>query len=327
MYTIAIVDDEKECVDNLLTYLRRYFGDNAKDEYAVVTFRDGKELLADYTPRYDIIFLDIEMNEVNGMNAAREVRKVDERTAIIFVTRLASYALEGYEVSALDFMVKPVDYTSFVMKFKKALKYVELNREKNLRIELPGGNVRYLSAASIRYIETQNHSLIIHLADEQIKIWSSLKVIADELGSSGFEYCNRCYLVNLRYVTAIDKNMCMLGDEGLLISRYKRAEFVAALARFYGQGGGVNDFFSVILHRADVFVAAHLDAAVLHALRKARAFCNQARGGERRGCRGIYVALVFGKDAAGARCGRTVRDHRVQYFLHRRAYRHLHAVF
>lgn len=239
MYTIAVVDDEKECVDALLAFLRRYFGDGAKgEEYTVVTFRDGKELLADYEPKYDIIFLDIEMNEVNGMNAARSVREIDEHTAIIFVTRLASYAINGYEVNALDFMVKPVEYASFCMKFKKALKYVDLNREKSVRVELPGGKIRYLVASQIRYIETQNHSLIIHLADEEIKIWSSLKVIAEQLDASGFEYCNRCYFVNLRYVTAIDKNICMLGDEELLISRYKRAEFVAALAKFYGRGGG-----------------------------------------------------------------------------------------
>ena len=239
MFTAAIVDDEKAQIDTLRNYLKRYFAEECSGEQlAVAEFRDGKELLDGYEPKYDVIFLDIEMNDVNGMATARAIRQKDARTVIIFVTRLANYAVKGYEVEAFDFIVKPVDYGRFCIKLKRALKHVEQNRERQIRIELPGGGLRWLTASQIRYAEIQNHSLTFHLEDETVRSWSSLKSVAAELENSGFAYCHRCYLVNLRYVTGIDKNTCMLGGEGLMISRYKKAEFVSALARFYGRGGG-----------------------------------------------------------------------------------------
>jgi len=238
MYTIAIVDDEERYIDNILSFLARYFGENqtAGMQYTTVIFRDGKELLSGYEPKFDIIFLDIEMSEVNGFSAAQIIRKRDAKTAIIFVTRMANYAIKGYEVNALDFMVKPIDYFQFSIKLKKAIKYVELHREKQIKLEV-NGDIRWLSASEIKYVEIQNHNLILHLPDEQLKTWCSLKSIAEQLGAEGFAYCNRCYLVNLRYVTGIDKNDCLLGKERLAVSRYKRKEFLAALARFYAHKG------------------------------------------------------------------------------------------
>lgn len=238
MYTIAIVDDEEQYVNSILSFLARFFGENQtlENQYTTVCYRDGKELLSEYKPKFDIIFLDIEMSEVNGFSAAKTIREKDEKTAIIFVTRMANYAIKGYEVNALDFMVKPVDYFQFSIKLKKALKYVELHRERQIKVEV-NGNVRWLTASDIKYVEIQNHSLILHLSDEQLRAWCSLKSISEQLGDEGFSYCNRCYLVNLRYVTGIDKNECLLGQERLAVSRYKRKEFLAALAKFYSHKG------------------------------------------------------------------------------------------
>lgn len=237
MISIAIVDDEKEHIDNIKAFLKQYFKSvGNKDGYTVSAFRDGRELIDDYKPKYDLVFLDIEMNDVDGMSAAKVIRQKDSKTAIIFVTRLASFAIKGYEVDALDFIVKPIDYANFSVKLKKALKRIELNRNKLVQVELPSG-IRVLDSTQIRYVEIQNHALIVHMVDEDIKVWSSLKAIAEQLEDSFFEYCNRCYLVNLRYVTGINKNVCLLGNDELLISRYKHSAFVAALAKFYGGGG------------------------------------------------------------------------------------------
>lgn len=238
MYTIAVVDDEKEQTDKILGYLNRYFDENGADgkQFTPFVYRDGKELLEGYEPKYDVIFLDVEMADVDGLNAARLIRERDEKTAIIFITRMANYAIRGYEVNALDFMVKPVDYYQFSIKLKKALRFVELNREKLIKIE-NNGDVRWLNASEICYLEIQNHSLIFHLQDEEIKTWGSLKNVAEQLENEGFAYCNRCYLVNLRFVTGIAKNDCILGNDVLAISKYKKKEFAAELARFYSYKG------------------------------------------------------------------------------------------
>ncbi len=238
MYTIAVVDDEQTQIDKIKTYLARYFNENGngRKQHVATSFLDGSELLKDYKPKFDIIFLDVEMAGVDGMKAARVIRERDEKSVIIFITRVADYAVSGYEVNALDFMVKPVDYFQFSLKLKKALKYVDSHREKLIKIE-NNGNVRWLCASQIRYIEIQNHSLIFHMQDEEFKTWGALKNIAEQLDGDDFAYCHRCYLINLRYVTGVLKNDCLLGGEAIAISKYKRKEFMSELARFYGRKG------------------------------------------------------------------------------------------
>lgn len=137
-YTIAIVDDEQKSIDEFKSCVQRYFAENG-GEYKIVEFYDGKDLLEEYTARFDIIFLDIEMKEMNGIRAAKKIRSVDSHTAIIFLTRMERYAIKGYEVQAIDFIVKPLEYDKFVLKFKKALRYVKANESKILEVKIAGG--------------------------------------------------------------------------------------------------------------------------------------------------------------------------------------------
>lgn len=116
MVSIAIVDDDTEDILTLERHIARYFAEKG-GEYGIASFYDGSELMRDYAPKYDIVFLDIDMEKLNGMAAAKRIRDTDEHTAIVFVTRMAKYAIKGYEVSALDFIVKPVEYGSFALKF------------------------------------------------------------------------------------------------------------------------------------------------------------------------------------------------------------------
>lgn len=233
MYTFAIVDDEQSCIDDLKDKISTYFSQN-KGEFDVVEFHDGKELLKDYKPRFDVIFLDIEMNDVDGMRAAEEIRRKDQRTAIIFITRLSGYAISGYAVSALDFIVKPLSYERFAPKLARALAYADRNRVKNIVVG-SGDNMRYIDPMEIRYVEVQNHKVGYVLANERIEVWGTLKEVEGQLSDLGFCECNRCYLVNLRFVKGIDGNMVKVGDEKLLISRYKKKELLVSLAKFYGK--------------------------------------------------------------------------------------------
>lgn len=112
MLSLAVVDDEQSSIDLLCSYLSRFCRANQM-EHTVKTFQSGGAFLWSYSPVYDVIFLDIELGSANGMDIARQIRKTDENTIIIFVTQLAQYAVEGYQVDALDFMVKPLEYYSF----------------------------------------------------------------------------------------------------------------------------------------------------------------------------------------------------------------------
>ena len=326
MITIAVVDDEKEQVDRIDGYLKRYFTENDGERYVSVKFRDGRELLSGYEPRFDIIFLDIEMNDTNGMEVAEALRKIDSKTVIIFITRLAGYAIRGYSVDALDFMVKPVEYEQFAVKLKRALKRVLANRDKQIKATVSGGEIRWINSAQIKYIEIQNHCLIIHLENEDIKTWSSLKNIAEQLDGCGFAYCNRCYLVNMRYVTGIVKNMCVIGDEKLLISRYKHNEFVSTLAGFFGRGGIIRDFFQSVFRSAIYSFAYNSDAVVLYALSQARKVLVALYSAVRFRDSRIYARLGLGQVRRRAQLHKLLGDSAVQRVLYSGAFGDMFAV-
>ena len=233
MCTIAIVDDEKEEIEKLSELIRRYFAENGGD-CSISAFYDGEAFIKNYNHAYDIIFLDIDMKQMNGLKTAKMIRKTDEKTAIIFVTKMARYAINGYEVNALDFIVKPVDYFSFSLKMKKAMNYISSNRDKKILLRNGESDV-LLSSSDILYVEVLNHYLIYHTKKGVYKIWGALYEVAEKLGDAGFALCNRCYLVNLSYVSSVIKNVVTIGDQELTISRYKKKEFLEKLASFLGE--------------------------------------------------------------------------------------------
>lgn len=235
MYYIAIVDDDSNDICALKEMLEHYFKENG-GECCIAEFHDGSELMTDYSPKYDIVFLDIDMKELNGMDAAKRIRMTDESTAIIFVTRMAKYAINGYEVSALDFIVKPLDYYSFALKMKRALNYVAANRKKLVVLKI-GTDTKYIDENDIKYVETLSHYLIYHTVKGDFKLLGSLKSAAEQLSAESFVLCNRCYLVNLRYVSEVSDNAVRVGSDILIISRYRRKEFMEALAKFWGNRG------------------------------------------------------------------------------------------
>ena len=112
MYHIAIVEDEAEFSMQLQTFLEQY----QKEEtirFKISVFHSGEELLKEYQPVYDVILLDIEMPGINGMDAAAKLRESDQEVVLMFITNIASYAIRGYEVGALDFVMKPLTYYAF----------------------------------------------------------------------------------------------------------------------------------------------------------------------------------------------------------------------
>ena len=107
MIRIALVEDEAEVRAQLQGYVQRHTRQYGT-EFAVTEFADGMELLDDYRPVYDILFLDVEMKHLDGMETARRVRELDKDVIIVFITNMAQYAIGGYAVGALDYVLKPV---------------------------------------------------------------------------------------------------------------------------------------------------------------------------------------------------------------------------
>lgn len=107
MIRIAVVEDEKKFIDQTKEYFDRYQEEH-HESLDITYFRDGDEIVSRYRSQFDIIFMDIQMKFMDGMTAAREIRKQDSQVIILFITNLSQYAIRGYEVGALDYILKPL---------------------------------------------------------------------------------------------------------------------------------------------------------------------------------------------------------------------------
>ena len=167
---------------------------------------------------------------------ARRLRELDPVVLIVFITNMAQYAIRGYEVDALYYMVKPVTYFEFALKMKKALR--RLGRLVGTYVNVPQENgVMRLETSQITYVEVIDHRLVYHADTGDYSTRGSLSDLEKKLRSYGFSRCNHCYLVNLKYVTGIRDNMVVVACAELQISRPKRKMFLDDLATY--RGGGV----------------------------------------------------------------------------------------
>ena len=231
MRSVAIVEDEDNAAELLSSFIKRYLEEN-NQELNVVRFPNAEEFLRDYKAVYAVVFMDIQMPGINGMDAAVQLRKYDKTVSLIFITNLVQYAQKGYEVEAVSFLVKPVKYYDFVLKFKKAIDLYIMNEERSFTIVLPGGLCR-ISTDRLMYVEVLKHRLYYHTIDDVIEMTGVLSTVEKELSSYGFLRCNKCYLVNPKFVVKVKGQEVQVGDKVLHISRPKRATFLAELADWY----------------------------------------------------------------------------------------------
>lgn len=233
MLKVAIVEDEDEAAALLEEHLKAY-GEKTGSSFCTVRYKNPVTLLTGYPSDLDIIFMDIDMPMMDGMEASRRLRELDNDVALVFVTNLAQLAIKGYEVQALDFIVKPVSYYDFAMKMEKIERYVERRGGDDLVLSTGKGMVR-LNTAEISYVETRGHQLVYHTARGLYTAYGSLKTLEADRKLAGFARCNACYLVNLRYVRAVTGYTVTVGDDALEISRPKRKSFVMRLNQYLGE--------------------------------------------------------------------------------------------
>lgn len=160
MITIAIVEDEDSYAEQLQQYIEQYQQESGQ-HFRTVRFRDGDEIVEDYTGEYDIILMDIQMKFMDGMSAAEEIRKQDSKVVIMFITNMTNYAIRGYEVDAMDYVLKPVSYFAFSKKLERVIGRIPQKSGHPVTINTSEGLVR-LDASAIYYIESEVHNLIYH---------------------------------------------------------------------------------------------------------------------------------------------------------------------
>lgn len=230
---IAVVEDNQTQREKLISVIKEY-AHSKNFLVSIDSFEDGIQLVDTYQPKYDIVYLDIEMDIMDGMTAAKKIRQLDNKVLIVFVTNYVQFAIEGYSVNATDFLLKPINSFSFSSHFDKIYKLLSKQGNSSITVKTNNG-FRRINVDDILYLESEGHSVHIHTINEVISLWDSLKNFENQLQDYNFFRCNNCYLVNLKFVDAIDKNHAVLSGHRLQISRPRKKDFLSALTNFLGE--------------------------------------------------------------------------------------------
>ena len=214
------------------------------DRYAAETrrcfqcmlFDSASALLRDYRADFDILFLDIFMKGLDGMEAAREIRRQDERVCIIFVTSMQQYAIQGYRVRAFGFITKPMNYQELSMELHFALRGIDAARLRDASITLRSGTqMDRLTVSEILYCEVRNHTVAVHLHDGARTYRYSMKDLERMLGQYGFFRPHSAYLVNHAAIAQVlGTHLVLKNGSEIPIAQQKRKAFLAQLTQYLG---------------------------------------------------------------------------------------------
>lgn len=231
---IAIVEDNAQERERIAAFTKRYF-DEQGTACRLSLFSDGDELMEHYTADWDLIFLDIQMERMDGMAAAEMIRRLDRDVFLVFVTHLANYAIKGYGVYALDFLLKPVNYRILSQIFQRVERLLQERKKKFITLPALKGMTR-VNVAEIYYVEVESHVLSVVTEQGVFRLRGTISGIEELLQGYGFFRCNNCYLVNLAQVNHVEQGMVVVGGHELTVSRPRQKKFMEALTRYIGGG-------------------------------------------------------------------------------------------
>lgn len=230
MLSIAIVEDDENYTKTLCRYIKQY-AEESGESFHINTYKDGLSFLASNEER-NIIFMDIEMPIMDGMKASSKLRKFDQTSTLIFVTNMANYAVKGYEVDAMDFLVKPIDYFVFSLKLEKAVR-LQKSKINNFVVIQTIDGVQKLDVMSLYYIESDQHYVVCHTENGDYRCRESLKNMEKLLETKNFVRCNNSFLVNMAHVDKIEGDTVQVGKQILSISRSRKKAFMDAMTIYF----------------------------------------------------------------------------------------------
>lgn len=235
MVRVALIDDNPQDMQTLRGHIDTY-AEKTGETFSIEQFSDGLLFLDHFAGNYDVIFMDIEMPHLNGIDVARKMRQADLLVALIFVTNMAKYAVSGYEVGAIDYMVKPVSYPALRDKLSRAIASTARDRGASLLIH-NGDAVTRLRVMDIYYLEKDKNYIVFHTEQGVFRQKGAMTEYAQQLAESGFSKCAAGCLVNLWRVKRLSKENVWVDDGTCLpIARPQRKEFTERFLSLLGGG-------------------------------------------------------------------------------------------
>lgn len=235
MIRSAIVEDDKNSQERIRGYMERYCTEHHVS-VSINVYEDGLDIAEDYSGQFDLIFCDIQMKFMNGLDAARKIREMDANVIIIFITNLPEYAVQGYEVEAIGYLLKPMNYNSFSMYLGRAIKILE-SRENDYLVLNHKNGIRRIELSDIYYMDYSKHYMNIYTKYGCEKVMISVKEIEKLLEGKSFSKCNSGCIVNLKYVRNINGNTVKVREQIITISRSRKNTFMKELTDYLGGEG------------------------------------------------------------------------------------------
>ena len=228
---IAICDDDINCVNLIEEYIKECGNTDAECD----AFPGGEELVRAYrdnAERYDVIFLDMEMIRLNGIETANHIRETDEHVIIVFITSHTEYMRESFQCAPFRFLVKPVDKDEFFSVFGDIEK--KLSKQRKVFAFTENKTRIRLYCDDIIYCESRDHWILIHTKDAVYRICKTLSDLQDRLDKESFFRVHKSYLVNFRHLKSIKENDIRLYhcDETIPISRSYKKDVLLAYTNF-----------------------------------------------------------------------------------------------
>lgn len=235
MLSIAIVEDEAGQREQLAASVQSELAPRGIAAQ-VACMDSAQSLFARYDAgeRFDLLLLDIQMPGEDGMSAAARVRRTDADVLIVFITSMAQYAVQGYKVDALDFLVKPVAQETLSACLTRVLRRLQKRAMASLRVR-SGRNLRIVPVASILYAESREHRTLLCTREEEIACTGSLSAVEEELIPHGFFRCHAAFVVSLAQVERLDDSDVLVGGRRVPLSKHRRKQFLMALAAYWGE--------------------------------------------------------------------------------------------
>lgn len=229
-YEIVLCDDNLEELRILKELISSYWSENSPDkQYELVEFHNAEEMLIWITEGKhapDLLFLDVFLPGKTGIEAARDLRKKGNKVPIVFLTMSREYALDAYEVNAVQYLVKPLDREKFYYVIDFCLNTL-MKKQEHVIVFKVGSSYRQLMQDEIIYCETDRNYQIVHLKNESLKVRATSKDMFARLQKfSQFIRCGTSYILNINHILKMDKNeICMDNDSCVFISKNRVAEF------------------------------------------------------------------------------------------------------
>lgn len=216
---IAICDDEQNQIEYITSVVTSW-GDHEGHSCEIRTFASAEAFLFEYEEdkAYDILLLDVEMKNMNGIELAKRIRKDNNRAEIIFITSHFEFVGEGYEVDALHYLIKPISAEKLTQVLTKAAEKISVE-PPSVVISCEGETVK-LYESDICYVESFRHYIVIHTKNNEYKIKENMSVFEKRV-SDDFYRIHRSYLVSLKHITRISRTSVNIGNTELPLSRGK----------------------------------------------------------------------------------------------------------